>query len=172
MPDTFIKIASVTVGSGGASSVTFSSIAQTYTDLAILACVRWTGSNSLSQSLGAYFNGDPFPAAVTTRGLKGSGSAASSYTGSGFVDFGYMDDATATANVFSSHSIYIPNYTSNQYKSISADAVNETNATAANSTLVANLYSSTAAITSIKFDIPSSLYAQYSTFTLYGINKS
>ena len=40
MANTYIKIASNTVGSGGVSSITFSSIPQTYTDLVIKASVR------------------------------------------------------------------------------------------------------------------------------------
>jgi len=35
MPDTFVKIATVTVGSGGAATMAFSSIPSTYTDLCI-----------------------------------------------------------------------------------------------------------------------------------------
>jgi hypothetical protein len=45
--------------------------------------------------------------------------------------------------------MYIPNYAGSSNKSVSIDAVTENNATAAEANLVAGLWSSTAAITSI-----------------------
>ena len=40
MANTYVKIATVTVGSGGAANMTFSSIVGTYTDLAIKISAR------------------------------------------------------------------------------------------------------------------------------------
>ena len=45
--NTLTKIQTVTVGSGGASSITFSSIPSTYTDLCLKYSIR-TSSNTLS----------------------------------------------------------------------------------------------------------------------------
>ena len=44
MPDTFSKITTVTVGSGGAANITFSSIPQVYTDLCIKISARTTNA--------------------------------------------------------------------------------------------------------------------------------
>ena len=57
MPDTFIKIASVTVGSGGASSIDFTSIPSTYTDLVVVHSLRGTNA-AVYQQARIQFNGD------------------------------------------------------------------------------------------------------------------
>jgi hypothetical protein len=55
-----------------------------------------------------------------------------------------------TANTFANVEVYIPNYTSTNQKSVSADAVSEQNATTAYMALTAQLWSNlTTAITSI-----------------------
>ena len=169
---TYIKIASNTVGSGGAASVTFSSIPATYTDLLVKISAR--------QNVGyanAYlqFNGSS-AASYSFRRIFGTGSACSSYglTGQTSADiFASVDRSTFTASTFSNAEIYIPNYRSANNKSFSIDAVNENNATAADASLGADLWSDTAAITSITL-LPDTgaNYVQYSTFTLYGISNA
>ena len=85
---------------------------------------------------------------------------------------GQVNGATATANTFANVSIYIPNYTSANYKSVSIDAVTENNATTAYAFLSAGLWSNTAAITSATITNSSGNYVQYSTAYLYGIKNS
>ena len=170
MPVTYKKIAATTVGSGGATDITLSSIPGTYTDLLLLVSVRNTVALDV---LGLQMN------SVTTgysiRMLRGSGSAAASFTESSFVSgttkwvLGYNNAATST---FASFSIYIPNYAGSTAKSLSCDAVQEENTTTAYSSLVAGLCTSTAAITSLKLFPEANSFAQYSTATLYGISKS
>jgi len=171
MPTTFKKIASVTVGSGGATGVTFSSIPNTYTDLQLLVSVRDGTNTNQGQSVGLYFNSDPYPASASNRGLTGSGSSATSYTSSGFTDGGFMNDISTTSNTFSSHSIYISNYAASTFKSLSIDSVTENNATLAKANLIAGLYSSTTPISSILASFGGNTILQHSTFTLYGIKK-
>jgi hypothetical protein len=170
MANTYTLIASNTVGSGGASSVTFSSIPSTYTDLVVKMSGRSTGGGV---NRGSYiaFNGSS--TGYTDRYLQGSGSAASSGSagGTGNIYLGETDGAGATASTFSNQEIYIPNYTSANYKSVSADSVAETNATTQYMSLNAGLWSNTAAITSIVLTT-SGNYDQYSTFYLYGIKNS
>ena len=169
MPDTFIKIASVTVGSGGASSIDFTSIPSTYTDLQLVFTARNTSnSNTFTQMT---FNGNA--SSYSYRGLYGNGSSASSFNNSTtFIYVGDMDLSTYTANTFSSESVYIPNYVGSNYKSVSIDSVNENNATAAAAYLTAALWSNTAAINRITLTPGGGNYAQYSTATLYGIKNS
>jgi hypothetical protein len=82
------------------------------------------------------------------------------------------DPSSATASTFASADIYIPNYTSSDYKSISIDTVTEKNATDAYMRLTAGLWSNTAAITSIGLNCSASgNFVQYSTFYLYGVAK-
>jgi TRAP-type mannitol/chloroaromatic compound transport system substrate-binding protein len=166
---TFTKISAVTVGSGGAASVSFSSIPSTYTDLALCWSSRSTTTGVESAAQYMTFNG--VSTNMSFRRLRGNGSAADSYTDPSSTIFGTATAAGATANTFSNGQIYIPNYAGSTNKSWSVDSVTENNATTAIAVFFAGLWSNTAAITSIGFTTDAN-FAQYSTFTLYGIKKN
>jgi hypothetical protein len=164
MPTTYEAIATVTVGSGGASSIDFTSIPATYTDLLINFSIRNTGDFN---TVGLLLNG--VSTNQTARRVIGSGSTVTSSTYTEIQN----TPSTATANTFGSGYLYIPNYTSSNNKSISIDAVSENNATLAYATLEAWLWSNTSVITSIAFSgLFGGSIAQYSTATLYGIKNS
>ena len=156
-------IATTTVDSpSGASSIEFASIPQTYTDLLIVHSTRTNRAN-IGDWLLFSFNGST--ASFTERDLYGTGSAA--------VSSSSTPRYNATASVFGNGVVYIPNYTSSNYKSYSADAVGENNATASLQVLIAGLWSNTAAITSITITPGSaSTLSQYSSASLYGIKNS
>jgi hypothetical protein len=165
---TYTQIGSaVTVGVLGAADITFSSIPSTFTDLVIKLSGR-----STSTSIGVVVKPNGSTSSITTRNLEGSGSAVASYTSTNIA--GYMPSSTATANTFGNLEIYIPNYAGSAFKSISVDAVNENNATAAFSVLTAWLWSSTAAITSITLSSDAALnnFAQHTTAYLYGVSNA
>ena len=89
MPNTYIKIASITVGSGGASSVSFTSIPSTYTDLCLLSSAR-TNRSDVSDPIKLNLNGDtgsnyPYKYLLgnSTGSSSGSGTAAFSIAGIG-----------------------------------------------------------------------------------------
>jgi hypothetical protein len=173
MPNTFTLINAVTVGSGGASSIDFSSIPSTYTDLAIYLSGRTTSNAGQNWSVTrGTFNGSS--SNWSYRGLYGDGSSASSSSNASSSEFGSGNSSLTTANSFGSIFIYIPNYNSSNNKSVSVDFVTETNATTALSGLIANLWSNTAAITSIGLPMNAAygLWAQYTTAYLYGIVSS
>jgi hypothetical protein len=163
---TFIKIASVTVGSGGSSTIDFTSIPNTYTDLCVKLSLRSTSGADWS---GVSFNGSSSPWAL--RAVRGDGTTSDSYAfssnnyGISIVGSGY------TANTFASIDLYIPNYAGSSYKSFSMDDVTENNGTLAYAILGAQLWSNTAAINQVTIT-HSSTFAQYSTATLYGIKNS
>ena len=50
MANTFKKIQTVTVGSGGAASIDFTSIPQTYTDLKIVLSARTNRANATDEA--------------------------------------------------------------------------------------------------------------------------
>jgi len=170
MPATYNKIATVTVGSGGANSIDFTSIPGTYTDLQILVSHRSTnaagaGSNALTFT----FNGSTSNRSY--RWLYNVGSANNTNN----LIAGIVPGTSVTANTFANTSIYIPNYASSNNKSASADSVTENNSSSDYELdLVANLWSNTAAITQITLYVTGGTYnfAQYSTATLYGIKNS
>ena len=168
-------IASSIVGSGGTASVTFSSIPGTYTDLVVKATTRDTVAGANNGPVVMTFNGSA-TSDYSFRQVTGTGSTAGSQNNNTVTNvdlaFGSAGDSAGnTTSTFTNIEMYIPNYTSANYKSFSVDTVSENNATAAYSGLIAGLRSNTAAITSITMTA-NTLFAQYSTFYLYGINKS
>jgi len=176
MANTYVKIASATVGSGGTSSVSFTSIPQTYTDLQMLVSFRtnapsesWGGADVRFNGVGSGYSGRYI------RLAGGTGADSGSYSAASTLNVLYGNGNSSVANSFGSGQIYIPNYANNQNKSISMEQVNEDNQTVVYSNIWAALWSNTAAITSIEFT-PSlggaSLFRQHSTFTLYGIKNS
>lgn len=165
MPDTFIKIASVTVGAGGATSIDFTSIPSTFTDLCLKISVRSNQANN-ANTLSITFNGSS--ANFTSRLIEGSGSSVSSFSSTN--NIGNVQGTSTTSSTFSSVDVYIPNYAGSTNKSYSADGVTENNGATAYATLAAGLWSQTAAITSVGITI--NAFVQYSTATLYGIKNS
>jgi len=165
---TYIQIGStVTVGAGGAASIDFTSIPSTYTDLVVKLSVR-NDQASNSAQIFTTVNGS----AGSSRVLRGSGAAASSFSDATGMETARASAASSTSNTFSNIELYFPNYTSTNAHSISSDGVSENNATTAYAELAAALSTSTAAITSITFDFAGSgNFVQYSTASLYGIKK-
>jgi hypothetical protein len=96
-------------------------------------------------------------------------------TGSGTdttLRIGYIPGSSATANTFGSGEVYIPNYTSSNNKSSSADGVSENNSALAVTAITANLWSNTSAITSITIYALNGNLVEFSEFALYGISSS
>lgn len=167
MATTFVKIASVTVGASGQTSIDFTSIPSTYTDLVVKASLR---SSNTDDNIEIRFNNSA--TSYSSRSLLGNGSTATSATRSDYYFIGTIALSSRTASVFSNLEMYVPNYTSSNNKSFSIDAVEENNATTALSTLIAGLWSNTSAITSISLIKTSGTFVQYSSATLYGIKSS
>jgi len=172
MATTYEAIATVTVGSGGAASIDFTSIPATYTDLCVVLSLR----NNRSTAIGyprLTFNSST--TGYTRRELYGDGSSAYSSTGGGgsYLEFVCSGNG-ATSSTFGNAVFYVPNYAGSNNKSVSYDAVSENNATTAQASLNAGLWSNTSAITSIAFAPGDSAtsFSQYSTATLYGIKNS
>jgi hypothetical protein len=168
MANTFTSIASTTVGSGGASSINFSSIPNTYTDLQVVFSLR--GNTSLIYILtDIYFNGST--SNLSSRGVEGSGSGAVSYTNPTiYTNAG--SGGTAPANTFSSHTVYISDYLAAKSKFVSVDGVLENNATEAYSSQQSGIWANNSAITSIQIIPRSNSFVENSTAYLYGILKS
>jgi hypothetical protein len=163
---TYVLISSVTVGSGGVSSMDFTGIPSTYTDLEILVSGRTTGAGN---GINITFNSNT--SNYTNVAIQSNGGTVGSYgtynRNAGM--FGYSGDVT---NSFGSTKIYIPNYAGSNNKSYLADAVSENNATTAYMNLVAGLWSNTSAITSISLAAMDGTTIQHSTAYLYGISNA
>jgi hypothetical protein len=164
-------IQTITVGSGGAASIDFTSIPATFTDLCIVTSFRSAGTNANDAYI--QFNGDT-GSNYSFRRIYGEGSGAgqtdtiASNATAGRVS--RVVGASYTSNTFSNDRIYIPNYRVAAAKSLAVDTVEENNATLSYQMSYATLWSGTAAITSIKLQVlGGSNFAQYSSASLYGI---
>ena len=168
---TYTALASVTVGSGGAANIEFTSIPGTYTDLALMCSLRGSISN-VTGKITFNSNGSDY----SYRFLSGNGSSTENGSGSATSSiqiYGLYNSSSYTASTFANALVHIPNYASSNNKSVSIDTVSENNATGAYASLGAGLWSNSAAITSIKIDLNSAgTFVQYSTATLYGIKNT
>ena len=169
MAFTYSKLAEATVGAGGAATIDFNNIPQNYTDLLIKFSPRIVATSDFP-SVDIRFNGSS-AAAYSHKYLLGSGSTVASGNASAQTSLrlGNASGSAQTANTFGNFEIYIPNYTSNNNKSVSIDTVGENNLTAAYQNLVSGLWANTTAINNISLFSVSINLAQYSTATLYGI---
>jgi hypothetical protein len=169
MATTYTLISSVTVGSGGAANIEFTSIPATYTDLLVKLSARSARAAAATDFVQINLNSSASD--FTARGLEGNGAAAISFTDTVFL--GAISSAGGTASTFGSLELYIPNYLRSNNKSFSTDSVSENNATTAFAELTAGLWSQTTAISSIKIlSATANNFLQYTTAYLYGISNA
>jgi hypothetical protein len=171
MPTTYTQIGTaVTVGSGGATSIDFTSIPSTYTDLILKISARTTRTSTATDWVKIAFNG--VTTNLTMKLLYGEGSSTGSYSDTAI--YGGISSNAATSNTFGNSEIYIPNYAGNSNKSISFDSVGETNASTGNYlSLTSGLWSSSAAITSISLTpYTGPNFMQHTTAYLYGVSNA
>ena len=169
MANTFELIASSTVGSGGAASIDFTSIASTWTDLCLMTSLRASTADPGFFEVKISFNGST--TGFTAKQIYGDGSSATSSSPT-TRQAGLLPANNVTANTFANASIYIPNYAGSANKSYSVDSVTEANQTQAYANLLAGLWSNTSAITSISLTSGTGNFVQYSTAYLYGVKNA
>jgi hypothetical protein len=172
MANTYVAIATITVGSGGAANIEFTSIPGTYTDLLVKFSGRSTGTESSGYADGILrFNSSTTN--YSERMVYGIGSTTGSASqSSNGIKWNFGTSSIATTSTFGSSDIYIPNYISSNNKSVSVDSVAENNSATVNIVaLTAGLWSDSAAITSVSITPGSGSWSQYSSATLYGIKK-
>ena len=168
MPTTYEPIATTTLGSAQ-SSVTFSSISGSYTDL-VLVCSAVAASGG--PSLRIRFNGDSGSNYSQTN-IAGDGSAASSGRETSITS-AYAGYAALNQTAGSTNSIvHIMNYSNTTtFKTLLERSNNAADRTEAS----VNLWRNTSAITSIELAagsaFPGANLSSGSTFTLYGIKAA
>jgi len=165
-------IQTVTVGSGGAASIEFTSIPQDGTDLVVLVSLRTNKASGNPDAIAMRFNGDT-AGNYTTRWLEGTGSAAQSgNTTTGRIYGEHLGQHAAyTSNTFGNASFYVANYTSSSSKSLSIDGVTENNATGSYQVLAAAVWNNSNAITSLAITGDGNDLLQHSTASLYKVTK-
>ena len=165
MANTYTLISSVTVGSGGTSSVSFTSIPSTYTDLVFIASAK-SNRNDSNDWCEFKINGNNMSNWIL---LLGNGASPDNYkTGSGLgISVG------STSGYFSNTQIYIPNYAGSNNKSFNAESIQENNTTTAYLNLFSGIRNDTNPVTSVSLaPIYGTAWLQYSTFYLYGISNA
>ena len=174
MPTTTQLISAQTLTSNTAS-VTFNSIPQTFTDLYFIVSAKTTRSDGeTSEPIQIKFNSSTSGYTALRFQKNGSSSQSSSSSGETSLSIGTANSNSGGVYTFASQKYYIPNYTSNSNKSVSADSVGETNGTYADQVLTAGKSTLSSGITSITIETtsPNSGWQQYSTVYLYGIKNS
>jgi hypothetical protein len=163
--NSFESISTVTVGSGGSATITFSSIPSTYTHLQL----RWFSKNtSADYGIRGQFNSDS-AANYSYHELYGTGSAAGAFSGVSQTYAQLGQNADATTSVFGTGIIDILDYANtNKYKTVRALSGYDKNGGGALA-FDSSSWRSTSAISSIYLYSNTGNFAQYSSFALYGI---
>jgi hypothetical protein len=170
MATTFTKIESYTVPLAGVTSVTLGSggtIPQTYKDLVLKISARSGGSSIFNYPFNIRFNGASTDTNLSSRGFEGDGTNAVSYTNA-FAYLNASNGGTSTSPTFSSHDVYLGNYTSTTNKLIMVDGILENNANTYYGSLQQGWFATSSPITSITI-VSGNTLVQYSEFTLYGV---
>jgi hypothetical protein len=167
-PTAYESIATVTVGAGGQSSVTFSSIPSTFTHLQIRAMIKRSGGTG-GDNTNLTLNGDT-GSNYAWHQLYGDGVSPGVGAGTTQTSIRAIH-SDATANVFGVGIIDILDYSNtNKYKTTRTLAGYDDNiATIGYVLFRSGLWQNTAAITSVTLTPNSGTFAQYSSFALYGI---
>lgn len=172
MADTYELIASTTVGSGGASSIDFSSIPNTFTDLVVHLSGRSSRSNPTDTVFLKFNNTNSTYSTIRVYSTGTSVGSDTGSTGNG-LDVATLNGATSTSSFFSNQKIYIPSYTSSNKKTISYDGTSSNNSTTGNFlVLTSGQWSGTSTINQITLTPDVGSFVQYSTAYLYGVKSS
>ena len=162
------SIATTTVGAGGQTTITFSSIPSTYKHLQLRMMVK---SNGVTDSVDMRFNSDTGSNYVYHE-LVGNGSSASSgaSTGRTAMPMPSAGIASTDTNIFSVGVVDILDYTNtNKYTTLRGLGGYDLNGNGA-ALLVSNLWLNTAAVSTITIYMRTGInVGQYSSFALYGI---
>lgn len=168
------SIATVSVGSGGASSITFSSIPSTFTHLQVRGITQTNRATYPFEEMRMTFNGDT-SAIYYWQNLDGDGSSAYAQNGAN-QNYIQMDQAgTSTANNWGPLILDILDYKeTSKFKAITALAGASSNISYGGymgvSSVNGGAYLSTTAISSINIRPAfSSQFNQYTQLALYGI---
>lgn len=171
IPNSYESIATVTVGAGGSSSISFTSIPSTYNHLQLRYIARnGTRSSAVYGSLSFNLNGTY---GVKYHYLEGDGSSATAGSGTPSVGEARILAApgtSGTANAFGVGILDISDYANtNKYKTVRALSGSDQNG-AGNILFTSYLWDSTSAVSSITlYAVDSGTIPQYSSFALYGV---
>lgn len=161
----FESIATTTVGAGGSSTVTFSSIPSTYTHLQIRGLYQ-SSANGVVR-----FNSDSTYTNYRSHYLEGNGSTVSSGTvqNASYTGLLAITGIANATSIFGGAIIDILDYANtNKYKTVrSLNGIDKNGSGLLD--FDSGLWMNTAAISSITLESLGTTFSQYSSFALYGI---
>ena len=172
------SIATVTVGAGGAASISFSSIPSTFKHLQIRAIGRDNRPSTWIDGMYISFNSDTTGSNYRNHQLLGTGSSALAASDAGTTGYGLpigLVYATNVSNIFSANIIDILDYTNTNKNTTVRNLVGLEDNTNGRLSFQSGVWINTAAITSITLindggSVPANaVFQQYSSFALYGI---
>lgn len=164
-------ISTVTLSNGTTGSINFTGIPQGYTDLLIVGSARTTNTPGYAEYLYATLNGST--SGIYNRKSLYGGTGVSSQSGGNETAMRVIDglpSGSYSTGSFGNFSMYIPDYAGSRNKRISFDVVIASSNTNGRSTISANNWLSTAAITSVNV-YTASTFASGTSMSLYGIKK-
>ena len=166
--NSYESIATTTVGSGGATDITFSSIPSTFTHLQIRGIGRTTTGNFPTTLL--YFNSDTGSNYSWHQVLGDAGGVAAAGAASQtLMVLPPTSGSTQSASIFAGMVIDILDYKdTSKYKTVRAIGGIDNNSTGQITYNSAN-WRNTNAITTVKLSPGSGSFAEYTQFALYGI---
>jgi len=166
IPTSYESIATVTVGSGGSATVSFTSIPSTYTHLQL----RWIGRNTSTNSTIVKIGFDSADTTYWHLLYGDGGSAGASAESEANPRIGNIPLSSQTASAFGAGITDILDYTNtNKYKTLRSLAGYDVNGSGGYVLMYSGLWKSTAAITTMTISAGANNFAQYSQFALYGI---
>jgi len=147
------------------SSITFSAIPQTYTDLQIIVSAR-SDQNGVVRAFKVQPNGTDI---IAGRRLGDETGVYQDTTVSAYLP----GTGVSSSNIFGGAEIWIHDYTNTgRGKPVFSHSVVENNASANGQSVIAGIYDSSTAVTSLSLAITLGNFVANSNFYLYGIKKS
>jgi len=169
MPGSYESIATVTVGSGGASSIDFTNIPSTYSHLQIRAITKGSTTSRIWMRFNNVSTGTPYD----YHSLYGNGTSAGAIADISENEIWLaVDGQSATTDTFTGLIVDILDY-SNTNKNKTTRSLGGHSIDSASYWIVwfeSGLWRSTNAINRVTLTASSGTFSQYSTFALYGVN--
>ena len=164
----FDSIQTVTVGSGGAASISFTSIPNTYTHLQIRLLARSTAAN-VAGGVTLQFNGDTTGSNYYSHYIQADGSSVAAGPNANASIHYDISGANANTSVFGAMIFDVLDYANTNKNKTSRVLGGIDNNGSGRMNLTSGLWRSTSAITSIALAPFSGSFAQHTTAALYGI---
>jgi hypothetical protein len=165
------SIATATVGAGGASSVTFSSIPSTYTHLQVRLFGRSTGSN-VQSFVKLEFNSDTTGSNYYSHYIQGDGSSIIAGPNAGISAHYDIAGANATSSVFGAIIFDVLDYANTNKNKTSRVLGGVDNNGSGRMNLASGLWLNTSAINSLTITSGTGSFVQYTSAALYGIKAA